>query len=520
MADDKIKAKPSRHLNRRTVLKAGAMGASAATLAMLDEIAWSPKRPAVAATALPDIQFDLSAFINPATSVDGVMVQFGPVFTIFQTIDITREPTLEEQTAFETALTTIETAYPFSPSGVMLIVSYGLGYFSWLPSGLGAGGVAFANIPRLTKDNTRFVLEEAVPAPTDAGQVGIVKRKFDFPPQIGGTDILITARSDTMANITDVLDWLAGSNTLAGTATPSPSLPFLFLERRVQFVQQGMPRLAAEQDDLYYQDRINPESPMWMGFADQQTAGTGPASAVTLGGGNAGMNLATASPGSYFDNGAIQHLSHVILDLEAFYARAGEAGAAEDETYLERVQYMFRSDPPPSLGNGSDPFLNGGGPAFLPNVFNGIDDAAQNAQGIDTLNNAHRIGHLSALQRFSRATDGTPLHIRMDGPGLDNMDIPSILVVPGLHGTVPKLQFSMFFPTADFFATVRTDQASLDLQATFAVNPLDNGLERFLTASRRQNFICPPRRHRAFPLLELTQSASNGTVTTTKGHKP
>ncbi len=41
--------------------------------------------------------------------------------------------------------------------------------------------------------------------------------------------------------------------------------------------------------------------------------------------------------------------SPVILDLEAFYARAGEAGSAEDETYLERVQYMFRSDPPPSF---------------------------------------------------------------------------------------------------------------------------------------------------------------------------
>jgi hypothetical protein len=492
------------------------MGTAATFLAMLDEIAWSPMRKAAAVTALPDIQCDLSAFVNPAASVDGVMVQFGPVFTIFQTIDLERAPTLAEQTAFETALQTIEAAYPFSPSGVMIIVSYGLGYFSWLPKALGAGGVAFSNIPRLSLDNTRFVLEEAKPAPTDAGQAGIVKRKFDFPPQIGGTDILLTVKSDTMANITDVLSWLAGSNTLAGTATPSPVLPFFFNEQRVQFVQQGMPRLVAEQDDLYYQDRINPESPMWMGFADQQTTATGPATAVCFGGGNAGMNLTTASPGDYFDNGCIQHLSHVILDMEAFYARAGEAGAATDETYLERVQYMFRSDPPPSLGNGSDPFLNGGGPAFLPNAFNGIDDAAQNAQGIDTLNNAHRIGHVSALQRFSRATDGTPLHIRMDGPGLDNMDIPSILVVPGLHGTVPKLQFTMFVPTADFFNTVRTDQASLDLQATFAVDPLDNGLERFLTASRRQNFLVPPRRSRAFPLLELTQSASNGTAAPAK----
>ena len=37
----------------------------------------------------------------------------------------------------------------------------------------------------------------------------------------------------------------------------------------------------------------------------------------------------------------------------------------------------------------------------------------------------------------------------------------------------------------------------------FGVNADDNGLERFLTATRRQNFLIPPRRHRAFPLVEL-----------------
>jgi hypothetical protein len=36
-----------------------------------------------------------------------------------------------------------------------------------------------------------------------------------------------------------------------------------------------------------------------------------------------------------------------------------------------------------------------------------------------------------------------------------------------------------------------------------SVDEEDNGLERFLTATRRQNFLVPPREHRAFPLLEL-----------------
>jgi hypothetical protein len=58
-------------------------------------------------------------------------------------------------------------------------------------------------------------------------------------------------------------------------------------------------------------------------------------------------------------------------------------------------------------------------------------------------------------------------------------------------------------PTGDFFATLRVNQASLDLRGQYGVDPDDNGLERFLTATRRQNFLVPPRRHRSFPLVEL-----------------
>ncbi len=50
---------------------------------------------------------------------------------------------------------------------------------------------------------------------------------------------------------------------------------------------------------------------------------------------------------------------------------------------------------------------------------------------------------------------------------------------------------------------MRKNQAALDLVEKYGVNDDDNGLERFLTATRRQNFLVPPRAHRAFPLLEL-----------------
>ena len=67
-----------------------------------------------------------------------------------------------------------------------------------------------------------------------------------------------------------------------------------------------------------------------------------------------------------------------------------------------------------------------------------------------------------------------------------------------------KLQFLIYVPTADFFTRMRTAQAAQDLQAANPnVDPDDNGLERFITSTRRQNFLVPPRRHRAFPLVEL-----------------
>ena len=84
----------------------------------------------------------------------------------------------------------------------------------------------------------------------------------------------------------------------------------------------------------------------------------------------------------------------------------------------------------------------------------------------------------------------------MDGPGFDALDVPN-------GSPQPKLQFTVFVPTADFFATMRRNQASNDLVQRYSVASDDAGIERFITATRRQNFLVPPRRHRVFPLIEL-----------------
>ncbi len=494
---------------RKLLLTGGGLAAAFAGLEGMRHLASVPVRlsadpahghGAQAVTAkLSDIQFDLSAFASPALTINGVVVSFPPVYTLFAPARLSSTPTQDDQRQLSDALDQIEEVYPFAAQGVFTFIAYGLPYFNRFPSWM-----FNTLVPRLASDNSRFVLEEAVPSPTDVSPAnpGITKVRFNVPVRIEQNDLLFTLRSDNVDNLWDVMAFLGGSNRLGGEHVPSPQLSsgLTFTSARVMFVQQGLPRSVADNNNLVFAPFVNPQSPMWMGFADQQVNASAPAQNVTFAGGG-GIDLTTAEPGDYFDLGSMQHLSHDILDMTQWFDQDAAGTPGGDGTFLEHVQYMFRADPPPSMGNANQ-FVNGGGPAFLNNVFAGFGDAAKSAQGIGTQPDEttgrpqHRMGHISCLQRSSRTAGGRPIHLRMDGPGFDAMDVPD--------GTEqPKLQFTVFVPSADFFSRMRANQASLDLATKFGVATTDNGLERFITATRRQNFLIPPRRHRAFPFAEL-----------------
>jgi hypothetical protein len=485
---------PARLSRRAFVASAARLGLAASTLSALEELARMPERAAAAGRArLPDIQFDTDDFIGAARTVEGVVVRFPPVYTSYTTLALSRAPTRSDQERLARAVAVIERVYPFSPGGVLLTLAYGIPYFRRLPGGMSGELVAGA-IPRLSSDPTRLALEEAVPGPTDFGPANpaVSKQTFNVPVAIEANDMVVMLRSDSSAILAQVLEYLVGRRaTLARRSVGFSGLRNLLrvTSRRLMFQQSGLPRQVAERHRLAYAGRINKLSPMWMGFSDQQVTGAGPAQAVVFAGSSSAV-LTSARRGDYFDTGAIMHLSHVIEDLGQYYA----------EPYTERVQYMFRSDPVPAFGL-PDQFTDGGGPAFLQNTFQGSGDAINNAAAINTFGAQHRLGHLAALQRSSRAPDSTPLHVRADGAGFDAMDVPA-------GSLEPKLQFAIFVPTADFFATMRRNQASLDLAAQYGVDSANDGIERYITTTRRQNFLVPPRRHRAFPLLERASEAS------------
>ncbi|HKT03995.1 MAG TPA: hypothetical protein VJT31_31080 [Rugosimonospora sp.] len=497
---------------RRLLTTSGALAGALASIELLDRLSFVPQRMALtadaAAAAPSDVQVDVDAFIPPAQTVDGVQVRFGPVHTLFATAQLDFLPVASDQTRLENALRTIESVYPWSPSGVFTHVAYGGPYWNAFPLSLST-----AAIPRLTDGSGRFVQAPAVPGPTDVhpNNPSITKQRFNVRVQMESNVMLFTIRSDVLSNATDVANWLAGSNRLRGQSVASPrftSTTMTFTSLRHMFVQAGLPRQVADQQGYTFASVVNPKSTMWMSFLDQQTSGSAAASRVTF----AGSGLTDGTAGRYLDNGTIQHLSHVIQDLHQFYDvdeavdGNGNPVFGTDAEFTEKVQYMFHAPPVAQ----PDPGNNLTGPAVLPNDFRGTGYAAQTAQGIGTdVDPAtgqpeRRVGHLSALQRSSRDARGGPLHLRLDGPGFDSFDMNQSGVPARFQNkSHPKLQFSVFVPSAAFFEDMRRNQASLDLQQRFGSNPDDNGLERFITATRRQNFLVPPRRHRSFPLVEL-----------------
>jgi hypothetical protein len=532
-------------VTRRGALKLGAAAAVASQAAMLDQLVVAPWRPALAASGFSDIQFDIGKFVAPAKVFnDGggdVLAGFGVVFALFVPARLTRNPTLKDQAMLANALNTIEGSFPTSPAGLFVHVHYGLPYFNRLPQSL-----VRSRIPRLLSDPNRLALEEAVPSPTDVvgGLVGgpnapipgVTKDRFNINVRIETNDVLFHFKSDSVGNLAQVMAWLEGSSFLNGRSVRSPDWDglFAFQTPRLQFVQPGLPRKVANAAGFEFASRVNPNSSMAFGAVDQAVNAAGPPQIVTFVG-NSSAKLTNAQPGDYFDNGSIAHFSHDIDDAYQFYATPNQDARHPDgEPYTERIMYLFRVNQLgtahglPSEGR-ADQYANGGGPAFLNNEFQGTDAAMRGARGsagkftpanasLDaTFTGLGRIGHESGLQRVSRAADGTPLHIRNDGPGFDGMDVPAFRTFPGANGQdMPagtnqfKLQFLIFMPTADLFTRMRAAVAAQDLQKQFNVDPGDNGLERFITATRRQNFLVPPRRHRSFPLLELAGGDQGG----------
>jgi hypothetical protein len=400
---------------------------------------------------------------DPESAVDVVIP---PVWNLVITATLTRAPGLREQQRLEAALRAVEGAYPYSPAGVFALVAYGLPYFrAYIHPDLFA-----AHLPRMA-------IADAAPVTVDASAAPALLDAVRFasdPPAtlLEANDVVFHLRSDVLDHLHDVQRALFGrSGTLAGQPTHAADIADLFhvTSVRTGFVGAGMPRRMAQQTHLKVATQIPPAAPLFMGFTSTQQMGEGKEVAVSFDGKRDPLlqPLTTARPGDYFAGGTALHVSHMFEDLDAWYALS----------YDERAARMFHLNAVTTPGRITveTHWLN-------PNTTE--IDARQNQV----------IGHNEAIQRGSRSAEGQALQLRVDFNTMDAMDTAA--PAPGLH-------FLAFTPGSQIFHQSRQAMDATDLAGRYGIPPHANGINAFLHVTRRQNFLVPPRAHRAFPLVEL-----------------
>jgi hypothetical protein len=395
-----------------------------------------------------------------------VEVSIPPMWNIVITATLTRAPGIREQQRLEAALRAIEAAYPYSPSGIFTLVGYGLPYFRAYvrPQVFAKHLPRMADTPDAGDTRGTPVLLDAIRFPSDPASIALETN-----------DIVFHLRSDTLDHLLDVQRALfENSGKLAGEPAPSASLADLFhvTSKRTGFIGAGLPRRMAEQAGLKVATLIPPTTPLFMGFASSQQAGQAKEVAVSFDGQPDPLvaSLTTARPSDYFAGGTALHLSHLVEDLDAWYRL----------TYDERLARMFHFNAPSQPGRVAVQTL-----WLNPNTTE--IDAQQRRV----------IGHNEAVQRGSRTREGQALQLRVDFNTLDAMD------VEGESSSVPGVHFLAFTPGTPIFHRSRLGMDDPTLAAKHGVEAKANGINAFIRATRRQNFLVPPRAHRAFPLIEV-----------------
>ena len=451
-------------MTRRRVLQAtgGALALAAGVTALyrgIEALTLAPRRSVASPSGgYPDGQYQIADYgvrVRPdATSSVDVVIP--PVWNLVITATLTRVPGIREQQRLEASLRAVEAAYSYAPTGVFALVAYGLPYFRAHVH----PDIFAAHLPRMADAGAAPVLLDAV------------RFASDTPATVlEANEVVFHFRSDSLDHLHDVQRALFGGGTLAGQHVPAADVADLFhvTSVRTGFVGAGLPRHVATQAGLKVAGQIPAGAPLFMGFTSTQRDGEAHEAAVSFDGKRDPLlqPLTTARPGDYFAGGTALHISHMFEDLDGWYALS----------YAERVARMFHMNVTTVPGRVTVQTL-----WVNPNTTE--DDAHQRAV----------IGHNEAVQRSSRSAEGQALQLRVDFNTMDTLDgsAPS----PGLH-------FLAFTAGSQIFHTGRQAMDAGDIAQRYGIASHANGINAFLRVTRRQNFLVPPRRHRAFPLVEL-----------------
>jgi hypothetical protein len=368
-------------------------------------------------------------------------------------------------------LSKLDDDYPATPDGLAVTVAWGLPYFQNHVSEAARSHLPFdrrAKKPALI-DSIRF--------PSDPGET-----------LLEDNDVAFLLRSDNEEHIraaaTEIFDRMKGA--LAVTSI------------RKGFAGQmdggaGLPKEMATAAGVPGADLIPDGSELFLGFTSTQQNALGPRRIVNF----ETLGLVDLGPRSYFHGGTHMHLSHIFEDLEAWYL---------NQDFRDRVNTTFR-------------------PRML--VRPGTQTVAQPPSRVASEGEVRKdydrygiIGHSSSLQPASRLQQdvrgsdgtiyrkGTAIPQRADFNTLDNPFFWSADPKRDRMGEGPAagLHFVVFNPTSDDF---HRNRLAMDghmpngEKLQFAPRAAGQGFNSILKTTHRQNFLVPPRRHRAFPLVEF-----------------
>jgi hypothetical protein len=378
----------------------------------------------------------------------------------------------------DAALLRLESTFEPTPAGLGVTLAWGLPYLHRYVPGLLEQHLPLDRRASATRGRPVRVLEDAIRFPSDPTSTILEQN-----------DVAILLRSDSLDHIA------AGAKALVD------DLDGIFEPTSVRrgFAGGGfdggtsLPKKMASAAGVEGAELIPETAELYLGFTSTQKVGLGPERIANL----ETLGYADIGPDSYFAQGTHMHLSHLFEDIASWYLTFD---------FQARVDTTFRPGLEVSAGTQTVPQA----PA----------DAQTGADVRRDYDRRRQIGHAGSLQPASRLArdvvgpdgtryeQGTAVPQRADFNTLDNPFFWTSR--PGRDGYSDRpaagLHFVVFTPTSDDFRRVRLAMDGVLPDGTslaFGVHSSGQGFNQVLATTHRQNFIVPPRRHRAFPLGEL-----------------
>jgi hypothetical protein len=467
-------------LTRRQFVAGGAGALAAAGIyGLVDRLTGAPERSTT--RVLPSEQHVLGKL--EVVLDNGVEVVVPPlhheVVTAILRVEETPQALGAAREALEDVLRRGDDRYGPAPAGLSISVGWGLPYFNrYVP------GPARERLPvdlRASKAADRRVaaLIDAVRFPSDPEDLVLEENDVAFFFRSDSRDHIASVSTEIFKEIGDMFELTSiRKGFMGGGFHGQPSLP----KRMALAVGVAGAELIPDTAELF------------LGFTSTQKGALGPPGITNF---ETLPGYTDQWPDGYFLGGTAMHLSHIFEDVEAWYLNFD---------FSERVSTTFRAGLHVPEGTQTVPQDAG--------------DADATKAVLREASRFRAVGHSSAMQPASRlphdvvANDGrhfpkgTAIPQRADFNTLDNPFFWSSR--PEIDGQVDEpaagLHFVVFTPTADDFH--RTRLAMDGILPDGSSVPLDprsraQGFNSILRPTHRQNFLVPPRRHRAFPLVEL-----------------